>query len=194
MNPVRSSSNSTISDGALPIGAGCLANLEALVRLVINWLVAFVRTPERLIEFSRYVAVSALALGLDLVTFVGLVSLDVMSTALTGAISCLVGLGLHYVLSVNHVFDATVTGKSNRQLAGEYILTGLLGFAITAFVIWAIIELTALPVWFAKAVAVGATFITVYVIRSRIVFAAKADAQGRRIQPTEPAAPSNPET
>ncbi|MCB1511326.1 MAG: GtrA family protein [Hyphomicrobiaceae bacterium] len=134
----------------------------------------FVTTPGRPAEFLRYTAVSGSSLMLDLAAFWALVSLAVMPTSLAGAVSCMVGLVLHYLLSAGYVFDAAATGKSNERLIGEYALTGAMGFAITASSIFVCVDLIGFPAWFGKGVGVGATFVSVYLVRAGYVFAPRS--------------------
>lgn len=137
----------------------------------IRWCEEFVQTPGRLEQFLRYTFVSSVSLGLDLAAFALLIWATEMATALAGAVSCMVGLVLHYFLSVSFVFDASKTDKSHRQLVLEYSLTGAMGFAITASAIFLTVDLAGLPAFLGKAFGIGATFVSVYLVRAGYVFA-----------------------
>jgi len=137
----------------------------------IRWCVQFAQTPGRLEQFLRYTLVSAMSLGLDLAVFGALISATVIAPALAGALSNTAGLFLHYFLSVNMVFDRSQTGKTSRQLITEYMLTGLLGFAITASAIFVVTDLVGLPAWAGKGAGVAANFIAIYLVRAGFVFA-----------------------
>ena len=150
--------------------------LAALVDRVLLWCMEFVSTPGRAAEFGRYTFVSAASLGLDLAVFALLMWAGVMSAALAGALSCMAGLVLHYILSVSFVFDPSVTGKSDRQLLAEYALTGAMGFAITASAIFMVVDVVGLPAWLGKGVGIGATFVSVYIVRAGFVFAPQKKA------------------
>lgn len=137
----------------------------------IRWCVDFVQTPGRLEQFLRYTFVSALSLGLDLAVFALLISSTAMATALAGALSCMAGLILHYFLSVSFVFDSSQTDKTHRQLVLEYVLTGAMGFAITAAAIVLAVDIAGLPAFLGKVFGIGATFVSVYLVRAGYVFA-----------------------
>ncbi len=137
----------------------------------IRWCVDFVQTPGRLEQFLRYTFVSGVSLGLDLAVFGGLIWSTVLAAALAGALSCMAGLVLHYFLSVSFVFDRTETDKTHRQLVLEYLLTGAMGFAITATAIWLTVDVAGLPAFIGKGFGIGATFISVYLVRAGYVFA-----------------------
>jgi putative flippase GtrA len=148
-----------------------LPESRSLLARAIRWCVDFVQTPGRLEQFLRYTFVSGLSLGLDLAVFAAIVSAALMATALAGALSCMVGLVLHYFLSVSFVFDPAETNKTHRQLVLEYLLTGAMGFAITASAIYLTVDLAGLPAFLGKAFGIGATFVSVYLVRAGYVFA-----------------------
>lgn len=144
------------------------------VRDLSAWLVAFIRAPGRTVEFLRYATVSGLSLALDIAAFFALTSGTFMSAALAGAVSCMIGLVLHYVLSVIFVFDAKATGKTQKRLMAEYGLTGAMGFGITLTSIFVTTDVVGAHAVIGKVVGVGLTFVTVYIVRSGIVFARAA--------------------
>ena len=137
----------------------------------IRWCVEFAQTPGRLEQFLRYTFVSGLSLGLDLAVFALLIWSTATATALAGALSCMAGLILHYFLSVSFVFDSSETGKTQRQLVLEYVLTGAMGFAITASAILVTVDIAGLPAFLGKGFGIGATFVSVYLVRAGYVFA-----------------------
>ena len=122
-------------------------------------------------ELSYYTIVSALALGLDLVVFAGLTQSG-MRAAIAGIVGYTAGLILHYMLSVRYVFETQGSTKSVLRRFGEFVLSGLIGLALT----WAIITLASewlhLPALIGKVAAVGTSFIVVFLLRRGIVFAA----------------------
>ena len=144
---------------------------QSFLARAIRWCVDFVQTPGRLEQFLRYTFVSGLSLGLDLAVFALLIWSMVLAPALAGALSCMVGLVLHYFLSVSFVFDAAETNKTHHQLVLEYLLTGAMGFAITATAIWLTVDVAGLPAFIGKAFGIGATFVSVYLVRAGYVFA-----------------------
>ena len=148
-----------------------LPTSNSLSARAIRWCVTFVLTPGRLEQFLRYTFVSGLSLGLDLAVFAALFWSTAMAAALAGALSCMAGLILHYFLSVSFVFDASETNKTQQQLVLEYVLTGAMGFAITASAILICVDLIGLPAIIGKVVGIGATFVSVYLVRAGYVFA-----------------------
>jgi len=149
-----------------------LPESQSLYARAIRWCVEFIETPGRLEQFLRYTFVSLIALALDLAAFAFLISTTSIAVALAGAISCMVGLILHYYLSVNMVFDRSQSRKSDRALIFEYMLTGVIGFAITACAIFITVDIAGLPAFLGKGFGVGANFVCVYLIRAGYVFAA----------------------
>ncbi len=158
-------------------GAACASS--APFARAAGWLHAFVRAPGRLAELARYTAVSATALVADLAAFAVLMASGALPATLAGAVSVLAGLAVHYLLSVRYVFEAAATGKSRGRLVGEYALTGVLGFLVT----WSAIALTVdgvgLSAGLGKLAGVGATFVTVYIVRAGLVFRADAPVAGQ---------------
>ena len=151
-----------------------------IARSAVDWAVAFVRTPGRALELGRYTIVSGASLALDLTVFFAIAAAAIMSPALAGALSCMAGLVLHYLLSVHVVFDAEATGKSQRRLLTEYALTGAMGFVITASAIYLAVDVAGLAPAIGKLFGIGLTFISVYLVRAGVVFA-----------PRRPAAPTS---
>jgi len=132
---------------------------------------AFLRAPGRLNEFLRYTAVSGISLAIDIAVFALLTSATVTSAALAGALSCMVGLLVHYVLSVMFVFRGAVSGKSGWRLVSEYALTGAMGFIITAGAIVLVSDIGGATAYIGKCFGIAATFISVYLVRAGFVFA-----------------------
>lgn len=136
-----------------------------------TWLIKFTATPGRIAQFLKYIAVSASALVVDVLTYGLLVWAALTGAALAGAIGFAAGLVANYILAVNFVFDPGQTSKSNRQLFAEYATTGGVGIALTAAIIWATVDGLGLHPALSKCLAVGPTFIVVYLMRAGIVFA-----------------------
>ena len=157
--------------GPLPIGRSAPRMTAArLFFPMMHGVAAFLTRPGRLAELGRYTAVSATALVLDLVVFVALMNVGVFSPAIAGALGVLAGLTVHFLLSLAFVFDATQTGKTMRRLAGEYAATGVLGFAVTWIVVEVSVALVGFSAGLGKLMAIGATFVSVYLVRAGFVF------------------------
>jgi len=121
-------------------------------------------------QLSSYSVVSALALGLDFSVYL-LLGAGGMTGALAGAIGYACGLAPHYTLSVRYVFDAAAAHKGQSRLITEFAISGLAGLAITALVIAATVDLGGMPLLPAKILAVGVSFLVVFALRRRVVFA-----------------------
>ncbi len=89
---------------------------------------------------------------------------------LAGIAGYTVGLVLHYILSSRFVFDTTGSTKSNWRRFAEFVVSGGVGMLIT----WAIIafstEVLHIPALIGKMLAVGTSFIVVFLLRRGIVF------------------------
>ena len=136
-----------------------------------SWLIDFAVTPGRIIQFAKYIAVSAGSLIVDVTVFGILVWMSAMGAVAAGAIGFSAGLVAHYILAVNFVFDQSQTTKSNRQLFIEYATTGAVGIAMTTAIIWISVDLLGLHPALGKLFAFGPTFVVVYLMRAAIVFA-----------------------
>lgn len=174
--------------GLLPIGQpASRASASRMLSVMRRGVVAFIAKPGRLAELGRYTAVSATALVLDLVVFVALMKSGAFSPAIAGALGVLSGLAVHFLLSLAFVFDAAQTGKSMRRLAGEYAVTGVLGFAVTWTVVEVSVGLLGFSAGLGKLLAVGATFVSVYLVRAGLVFCPRAqtDTDSAFARPTQ---------
>jgi putative flippase GtrA len=121
-------------------------------------------------ELSSYTLVSAVALVVDLVIFQALTR-GGLRAAMAGIVGYAIGLILHYVLSVRFVFTATHGVKSGVRRFVEFVVTGLIGLAITWSIIAAATEMLHLPPMIGKIAAVGVSFVSVFILRKSFVFA-----------------------
>ena len=81
-----------------------------------------------------------------------------------------VAFSLNYVLSRRFVFLTGGAQKGERRLFAEFMATGILGLVLTAAVTAAGIYGLGLSPIVAKTMAMLLTFVTLYIIRSRLVF------------------------
>jgi putative flippase GtrA len=121
-------------------------------------------------QLSRYTIVSALAFALDFAVFLALNATFGRPT-LAGVAGYGCGIVLHYFLSRHFVFQATRSKKSVHRLFSEFVASGLIGLAVTAGVIAAATSVLGWSPIAAKVLAVGASFVGVFLIRRTIVFA-----------------------
>jgi len=120
-------------------------------------------------QLSRHAAVSALALGLDFAVFLALNSAIGYPT-LSGVVGYACGIVLHYQSSRIFVFATATSAKSAHRRFVEFVVSSLIGLALTAAVIAAATGIGVSPI-LAKVMAAGASFLGVYAIRRTIVFA-----------------------
>lgn len=121
--------------------------------------------------YFRYVAASAISLGVDVGIFLAALSAGV-APALAAACGYVVGIGSHWLLSSRMVFAGRVAAMSadRRQQQALFILSALVGLGITM----AIVGLGAhygFDPRVAKGVAIVVSFQTMYLLRNKVVFA-----------------------
>jgi putative flippase GtrA len=128
-----------------------------------------------LAQLSRYWIVSVLAMSVAWTIFLTLMSAEVRPAA-AGVLGYLVGLAVHFALSIRFVFDAAATQKRAARLFGEFALSGLAGIAITGGCIAIATQALGLAAVTGKVFAMLASFTLVYSLRRKVVFASPAPA------------------
>ncbi len=123
-----------------------------------------------ILHFSGYLLVSAIALSVDFGLFLALTGLMVTEAVSTGIFSYSAGLILHFLLSKRFVFSDR-HNKHVARLFAEYALSGVAGIALTAATMKLAIEGLSVSPVAAKLIAVGVSFVVVYLLRKTIVFA-----------------------
>lgn len=131
-------------------------------------LVAMVR--DIVPQFSRYTVASVAALTIDFAIYLSFIA-GGTKASVAGAIGYLGGLVLHYALSTWFVFETAGSTKSPTRRFIEFILSGLVGLTLTAGIISLATELLAFDPLSAKVVAVGVSFVAVFLLRRSVVFA-----------------------
>lgn len=96
--------------------------------------------------------------------------------AVAGIVGYSFGLVLHYVLSIRYVFQTDVSIKGGLRRFVEFVLSGLIGVAITWLIIAVATEVLHLPALIGKVAAVGTSFVIVFLLRRGIVFAGRKTA------------------
>lgn len=124
------------------------------------------------IVFLRYIAASALALGIDLGTFLALLALG-LPPAAAAAAGYAMGILAHWLVSSRVVFAAGVAADGPRRSRQKALFVGsaLAGLALTTAIVGAGTGLGLDP-RLAKLAAIGASFILTWLLRERVVFAA----------------------
>jgi putative flippase GtrA len=128
----------------------------------------------RLRRLLRYTGVNLVTVTLDYGIFLSLTHVyNIPITASIVAYSF--ALVLNYDLSRRFVFGSDGSHKSEQRLAFEFLITGLLGLVLTAVATAVGIHAFGFaPVW-AKTIAVLICFVTLYVIRSKLVFTPRVE-------------------
>ncbi|HEX6136449.1 MAG TPA: GtrA family protein [Casimicrobiaceae bacterium] len=120
-------------------------------------------------ELVAYVAVSALALGVDIVTLYLLAVQLGMNKALAAAVGYAAGLVAHYALAISRVFVFRRFGNRPRLEFALYAWTGLLGVASSYLVVLAGTA-SGLSLPLSKAVAVVVSFALTFLARRHLLF------------------------
>jgi putative flippase GtrA len=115
----------------------------------------------------RYLAVSGIALGVDMAAFMVLLGLG---AALASALAYMLGVGVHWFLSSRAVFNAAPRGPARMRQKGLFLGSALLGLGVTTGIVGALAAMGADP-RMAKIAAIAASFAATYWLRARIVFA-----------------------
>jgi len=123
------------------------------------------------LTYLRYLAASAVALGVDVGLFLGALAGGVPAT-FAAAIGYGAGIFAHWWLSSRTVFATGLAteGRERRRQQGLFLLTAGLGLGITMAVV-AIGMHAGFDPRLAKFAAIAAAFQTTYVLRKRVVFA-----------------------
>lgn len=117
---------------------------------------------------ARYLVASLLALCVDMGLFLALTW-----AGLAPGWAAMLGYGggivMHWLLSVRFVFSVTTARRPLRLLRLQFLLSALLGLAITGWLVSLLTAMDMAPAG-AKGTAVLASFIAVYLVRKHVVF------------------------
>jgi putative flippase GtrA len=123
----------------------------------------------RIRRLLRYTGVNLASVSLDYAIFLFLTnSYGIPITA--SIVAYAIALALNYDLSKRFVFGTHGSHKSEKRLFTEFMATGVLGLVLTAVATAIGIHAFGLSPTIAKTVAVLICFVTLYIIRSRLVF------------------------
>ena len=123
------------------------------------------------IRFLRYILASVGALAVDVGTFLALIGFG-MAAAPASAVGYSIGIVTHWLLSSRAVFQDSVAVRGSGVRARQkalFVISALIGLGLTTAIV-------AVGVWsgvdprLAKLVAIGASFMVTWLLRSRIVF------------------------
>ncbi|WP_017670330.1 GtrA family protein [Blastomonas sp. AAP53] len=122
------------------------------------------------IRFLRYLAASVGALGIDVGTFLACLALG-MAAGLASAIGYSLGIIAHWLFSSRAVFQGSlaVTGRARMLQKLLFVVSTLAGLALTTLIVTAA-DRAGFDPRPAKMVAIAASFLLTYIVRSQIVF------------------------
>lgn len=124
-------------------------------------------------EFFFYLAVSVLALAIDIsILYLGVVRLA-MPGYLAAALAYAAGLVAHYLLSVRYVFAFRRLAAQRRTEALVYAITGLVGILLSAGMVH-LGGLLGQPLTVSKLAAIVVSFVAIFLIRKATLFSADA--------------------
>lgn len=119
----------------------------------------------------RYFLASILSLAVDYGIYLLLLKFaGALSPAEAAAPAYIAGAVVHYFVSRRFVFPK---GWLHRHQLGEFalfILSGLLGAALTSAVVWAVSIIPGAGIHWPKIAAVAVSFTVTYIVRKHLVF------------------------
>jgi putative flippase GtrA len=121
--------------------------------------------------FVLYVLASVCALAVDVGSFLALMAAG-LSATLASAIGYSLGIVSHWLLSSRTVFTGRVADRGSADRTKQkalFVASALAGLALTTAIVGGA-ELSAIDPRAAKLVAIGASFLLTWVLRSRVVF------------------------
>lgn len=120
--------------------------------------------------FLRYIGASAVALGVDMATFLALLSLG-LPAAPAAAVGYGIGIVAHWLVSSRAVFvgQVAVPGPQRHRQKALFVGSALAGLALTTAIVGSGSAVGIDP-RLAKLVAIGASFTLTWLLRNRVVF------------------------
>lgn len=122
------------------------------------------------VRLVRYLLASVGALAVDMGGFLALLALGVMAAPASAA-SYTLGIAAHWLLSSRTVFtgDVAEPGRGRAWQQTLFVGSALVGLALTTAIV-AAGDHAGLDPRLAKIVAIGASFVATWLLRSRVVF------------------------
>jgi len=122
------------------------------------------------IRFLRYILASVGALAVDVGSFLALIEIAVPAAA-ASAIGYSLGIVTHWLLSSRTVFRDSVAerGQARTRQKAMFVISALIGLGLTTAIVAVGVQAGVDP-RVAKLGAIGASFMTTWLLRSRIVF------------------------
>lgn len=123
-----------------------------------------------MIEFCKYFIVSVIALCADYATYWAIASRKILDLPLAAVIGYASGLIIAYVLMTRNVFkNGWLRDKKYVEFL-MFLISGGLGMLLTYGVVWLAVESIGDKPLIAKTLAVGVSFVGVYLFRKLVVF------------------------
>jgi putative flippase GtrA len=125
------------------------------------------------VRLVRYLAASALALAVDIGTFLALLAVGVLP-APAAAAGYSLGVLTHWLVSSRAVFSDTVAPRGHHQRTRQkalFVISAFAGLALTTFIV-GLGDAAGIDPRAAKAIAIVASFTLTWLLRSRVVFRA----------------------
>ena len=122
----------------------------------------------------RYLLASVGALAVDMGSFLALLSVGMIAAG-ASAVSYSLGILAHWLLSSRTVFHDTVapSGIERTKQKALFVGSALLGLAVTTAIVGSG-DFAGLDPRLAKLVAIAASFVLTWMLRSKLVFRARA--------------------
>ena len=128
-------------------------------------------------ESIGYLLASVVALACDVAVLAMLVRLHADNVS-AAAIGYCAGLAVHYLLATRFVFHHRRYRDVRLVETGLYAVTGVVGLVLSAAIVW-LGDVAGMGLPVSKAIAVVASFVTIYVLRRWLLFAAPSPTSGR---------------
>jgi putative flippase GtrA len=125
-------------------------------------------TADRIKEFFRYLAISVLALGMDMGVL--LLTAKVMDYLVAATLGFVVGAVVSYVLATRWAFGHRRFAQRPRVEFAAYVIIGILGLAVNNLTIYVMVEQVNLSLAVAKLVAAMLTFAFNFLVRMQTLF------------------------
>jgi putative flippase GtrA len=133
----------------------------------------------RNVTLLRYLAASALSLGVDMGSFTALLAIGA-AAAPAAAAGYALGILAHWLISSRKVFAGSVAtrGPARTRQKAMFVVSALIGLGITTAIV-AAATLAGIEPHIAKLAAILASFTVTWMLRSKIIFGGRrADPRG----------------
>lgn len=121
-------------------------------------------------ELLRYLAASAIALAVDVLSFSALLRLVGLPWMLAATLAFITGVLVAYHLSIRFVFRERLLAHAPRHEFAAFATIGIVGLGVTQVVLWLGIEHYHAHPEMTKLVAAGITFLCNFAMRKLMLF------------------------